>query len=217
MQKERRPNRQVARTKSWIFDALMILMNEKPYGKITVSDITEKAGIARPTFYRNFRDKSHVIFDCLSKTINTEILNIEKDKKEEWQKTIVLMFDYDYMIKNQKALKKILSTVDIEDHLYREVQKLPMSLLKKYRERLSEEEYLICRYKLCYQITGSLRVFFDWFINNMPMPVNDIVAALNAMNNPGTVRYQNLPDIVVRLSHVELRQPPAFPLTKFHP
>jgi AcrR family transcriptional regulator len=200
-QKTSKPNRQVQRTKSWIFEAVMLLMDEKPYDKITVSDITEKAGIARQTFYRNFGDKDDVVFEYLENTINTELLNKEKTQKDNIQDTIVLMFDFKYMIKNQKNLKKILSLADIENRISRDVQKLPMSFMKHYKEKLSAEEYLICRYKLCYQIIGSLRVFFDWFINNMPMPVEKFISMLNAMNVPKNVQYRNIPNIVVRLKN----------------
>ena len=201
MQKSNRNNRQVQRTKSWIFDALMLLMDEKPYGKITVSDITEKAGIARPTFYRNYDDKDDVVFEYLRNTFSTELLSAEKDNRKEKQDTIVLVFDHTYMIKHQKNLKKILAAADIENRIFREIEKLPMAFIKHYAENLSEKEYLICRYKLCYQITGSLRIIFDWFINNMPMPVETIIAILNAMNVPKTVQYRTIPGIVVRLKN----------------
>jgi len=199
MQKSNKHNRQVQRTKSWIFEALMLLMDEIPYSKITVSDISEKAGIARTTFYHNYDDKDDVLFEYLAKTINTELLNIEKAKNDDKQNDIVLMFDYKYMIKYQKNLKKILLITDIENRVTRETLEFPMSLMKHYKKKLSAQEYLICRYKLCYQITGSLRLFFDWFINDMPLPVENIVTMLNAMNVPKTIQYRNIPSIVVRL------------------
>ena len=74
-----------------------------------------------------------------------------------------------------------------------------MSFIDQYKSKLSEHEYLVCRYKICYQITGSLRVVFDWFVNDMPMPIENIVTMLNAMNIPKTVQYRNLPSILVRL------------------
>jgi AcrR family transcriptional regulator len=194
-----KPNRQVERTKSWIFDAIMLLMDEMPYKKITVLDICEKAGVARPTFYRYYDDKDDVLFEYLAKTINTELLNIEKAKNDDKQNDIVLMFDYKYMIKYQKNLKKILLITDIENRVTRETLEFPMSLMKHYKKKLSAQEYLICRYKLCYQITGSLRLFFDWFINDMPLPVENIVTMLNAMNVPKTIQYRNIPSIIVRL------------------
>jgi AcrR family transcriptional regulator len=200
MQKITKPNRQVERTKSWIFDALMLLMDEKPYNKITVSDIADKAGIARPTFYRNYNDKDDIVFNYLLNTLNMELLNREKNNE---QNTIVLMFDHKYMIKHQKNLKKILSTSDIENRIFRNLQEFPLSFIKHYKEKLSKEDYLFCRYKICYQITGSLRVFFDWFINNMPMPAENIISLLNDMNNPRPGQHETIPNIVVRLKNVE--------------
>lgn len=198
IQKQSKPNRQVERTKSWIFEALMLRMDEKPYDRITVSDICEKAGVARPTFYRNYEDKDDVIFEYLMHTFSTELLNAEKTGKSDKQDTIVLLFDFKYMIKHQKNIKKILATADIENRIFRELQKFPMSFIKQYKAKLTANEYLICRYKLCYQITGSLRVFFDWFVNDMPMPIENIVTMLNAMNIPRTTQYRNIPSIFVQ-------------------
>jgi len=194
-----KPNRQIERTKSWIFDAILLLMDEMPYKKITVSDVCDKAGVARPTFYRYYDDKDDVLFEYLMKTINMELLNIEKAKKDDKQDNIVLMFDYKYMIKYQKNLKKILLVTDIENRIARETLEFPMSLMKHYRKKLTAHEYLVCRYKLCYQITGTLRLFFDWYINDMPMPVENIVTMINSMNNPKPVQYRNVPSFFVQM------------------
>jgi len=191
LQKSSSHNRQVQRTKSWIFDALMLLMDEKPYEKITVSDIADKAGVARPTFYRNFDDKDEVVLEYLNNSFSTE--------KDDKHNNIILLFDDKYLIKHQKNLKKVLNTASIENRIYRELQKYTLSLAEHYKKQLSADEYLICRYKICYQITGSLRIIFDWFINNMPMPVDNIVSMLNAMNIPRTVQYRYIPGVVVRL------------------
>jgi AcrR family transcriptional regulator len=199
LQKSGKPNRQVERTKSWIFDALMLLMDEKPYDKITVSDIADKAGVARPTFYRNFDDKDEVILQYLNKSFNSELMSTEKIDKGDKPNNIVLTFDVTYLIKNQRNLKKILSTADVEARIYRELQIYTLSLIKSYKKLLSAEEYLICHYKICYQMTGSLKVLFDWFINNMPMPIEKLVPMLNAMNVPKTVQYSNIPGVEVRI------------------
>ena len=194
-----KPNRQVERTKSWIFDALMLLIDEKPYEKITVSDIAGKAGVARPTFYRNFDGKDEVILQYLSNSFKPELLSTEKAGKEGKPNNIVLVFDVAYMIKHQINLKKVLSTASVEALIYRKLQIYTLSLINSYKKSLSAEEYLICRYKICYQITGSLKVLFDWFINSMPMPVEKLVPMLNAMNIPKTIQRGNIPGVEVRL------------------
>jgi AcrR family transcriptional regulator len=179
----------------------MLLMDEKPYSKITVSDITEKAGIARQTFYRNYGDKDDVIFEYLINSFNTEMMNIETSQKDGEQNNIVFIFDYRYMVKNKKILKKILSVTEIENRIFRDLQKYPMSLIKQFKGKLSAEEYLIGRYKLCYQITGFLSLFSDWFINDMPMPVEKLISMINSMNTPKTIQLRNIPSILVKLKN----------------
>ncbi|MDR1352861.1 MAG: TetR/AcrR family transcriptional regulator [Treponema sp.] len=200
VQKSSSNNRQVQRTRSWIFEALMILMDEKPYKKITVSDITEKAGIARQTFYHNYDDKDDVVFEYVKNTMHTDLLKIETNQDSKKQNDIVLTFNHTYMVKHRDTLKKILSTADIENRILREVQGLPLSLIKPFKGKLSREEYLIFRYKICYQITGCLRVFLDWFLTDMPLAVDKFVSVLNAMTIPKEVLYRNIPNIVIRIS-----------------
>jgi len=194
-----KPNRQIQRTKSWIFDAIMLLMDEKPYEKITVSDITEKAGIARQTFYYTYNDKDDVVFEYLMNSFNTDLLSIETSQNDKKQDIILFIFDYQYMVKNQKILEKILSVDVIKSRIFRDLQKYPMSLIENYKKKLSAEEYLIGRYKLCYQITGFLSLFFDWFVNGMPMPVEKFIPMINAMNIPKTVQLRSIPGVEVRI------------------
>lgn len=198
MQKSISNNRQVQRTKGWIFEALMILMEEKPYEKITVSDIVDKAGIARQTFYRNFNDKNEVIFEYARNT--DDLSGIEKGEGSKERYQIVLTFNYNYTIKHRKELKKILSTPCIENHILRGIKEIPPDLLKPLKKSLSKEEYKICRYKLCYQITGCRRVFLDWFLEDMPLPIDNLVFMINAINTPKDMIYSNLPSIVVRVN-----------------
>ena len=53
--------KQSDQSKQYMVEALLALMREKPYNLISVKDITEKAGVARLTFYRNFETKEDII------------------------------------------------------------------------------------------------------------------------------------------------------------
>ena len=199
LQKSITHNRQVQRTKGWIFEAVMILMDEKPYNKITVQDITEKAGVARQTFYRNYEGKDDVIFEYLANTLKTELLNIENSGKTGAQNNITLVFNYAYMIERRANLKKILSLAEIESRIFTEIYAYTLEILAHYKDGLSSEEYHVCRYKLVYQMTGCLQVLFDWFIHDMPLPVDKLFSMLNAMNIPKAAQYRSIPNIVVRV------------------
>lgn len=54
-------NKQVLRSKEWIFEALTYLMKSKKFQNISISEITNKAGVARLTFYRNYNSKEDII------------------------------------------------------------------------------------------------------------------------------------------------------------
>lgn len=45
----------------YVLDALVMLMDEKDYGSITVMDIVAKAGVSRVSYYRHFKSKEDVL------------------------------------------------------------------------------------------------------------------------------------------------------------
>ena len=45
------------RSRDALGDALIALMQEKPFDDITVQEVLDQAGVSRSTFYHHFRDK----------------------------------------------------------------------------------------------------------------------------------------------------------------
>jgi len=56
-----RLNKQVARTRRWILDALLELLAHTPYDDIRIGALAEAAGVSRQSFYRNFGTKGDVV------------------------------------------------------------------------------------------------------------------------------------------------------------
>ena len=54
-----------------LIESFKTLVMEKPFEKITVSDITDGAGVIRTTFYNHFHDK----YEVIERIINKELLN----------------------------------------------------------------------------------------------------------------------------------------------
>ena len=54
-------NKTALTSQSAIADALLNLMEEKPYTRISVSEICKSAGVSRQTFYTLFASKDNVI------------------------------------------------------------------------------------------------------------------------------------------------------------
>ena len=65
--------------KDSITEALIHLMRNKEYSRITISEIVKKAGVSRISFYRNFNSKEDIIIKYLEKAI--------KDWGEKWEQS----------------------------------------------------------------------------------------------------------------------------------
>ena len=58
-------------TRECMTTALLKLMKEKPFEKITVSDIVKRAGVSRTAFYRNYSVKEDILGDIRQKLLDT--------------------------------------------------------------------------------------------------------------------------------------------------
>ncbi len=65
--------------KESIGNALMMLMKQKTLSEITVTEIITKAGVARASYYRNFKNKEDIIHSCIASALD----KIRKDKIRE--------------------------------------------------------------------------------------------------------------------------------------
>ena len=54
-------NEQSEFSKQCLTDALFLLLEHKPFQKITIKELTEKAGVSRLTFYRSFDTKEDIL------------------------------------------------------------------------------------------------------------------------------------------------------------
>jgi len=200
MSKVKVPNRQVQRTCSWILEAVLLLIDEKPYDNITVSDITKKAGIARQTFYRNYKDKDEVIIEYFKNIFSSESIAVENINDKNKFENILLTFNIKYMIKHQKNLKKMMKSVGGIENLFMDrFNDWQEMLMKQGKKKMDSEMLLIYRYKIYYQITGILRILLDWFKNDMPLPINDLVKLLNYFTIDTKTHYENVPNIKIKI------------------
>ena len=61
MTRQEKLDRRSRRSRRLIVDALLALMREKRYARITVQEIIDRADVGRSTFYAQFRNKDDVL------------------------------------------------------------------------------------------------------------------------------------------------------------
>ncbi len=68
-------------TRDYIFKSFKKLLETKSFDEITVSEITEKAGVSRMSFYRNFKSKEDLTLQGLGEIIKKVEENIKQHGK----------------------------------------------------------------------------------------------------------------------------------------
>jgi probable dihydroxyacetone kinase regulator len=76
-------------TKQAIASGFKIVMNQKSFDKITITDITKSCGLNRQTFYYHFQDK----FELLNWIFYNEVINVLTDDLtlDKWQDILLRM------------------------------------------------------------------------------------------------------------------------------
>lgn len=76
--------------KGYIIESFLRLLAKKPYNSITVTDVVKKAGVARATFYRNYKSidnllnvTSSLLADTLNKNLSIILLEQDENKATE--------------------------------------------------------------------------------------------------------------------------------------
>ena len=58
-------------TRDSLFEALLILVEKKPFEKITVSELVKRAGVSRTAFYRNYNSITEIVEERLFGLLDT--------------------------------------------------------------------------------------------------------------------------------------------------
>lgn len=70
-------------TKECLQTALIRLMGEKPFEKITVTELVKKSGVSRMAFYRNYNSKEDILKEMAESFVMTVKKSLENPKYEE--------------------------------------------------------------------------------------------------------------------------------------
>lgn len=108
---DKKQDRRVRRSQKLLFDALMALITEKDYESITVSEIVNRADVARATFYVHFDDKNALLLsslDTLAETIVEEVKGFSKEDLLSGTLHPALVV-FDYLQRNPVLFRVILN------------------------------------------------------------------------------------------------------------
>lgn len=109
MSKKKKVDLRIQRSRSSMQAALAVLMEEKLYEKIKISEITDQALVARPTFYLHFKTKDELLLSVIDEFFKQFFEDFDQfllgfpDNFEE-----SLQFILDELAKNSKEILMII-------------------------------------------------------------------------------------------------------------
>lgn len=150
-------------TKESIFTALMILMEQKNFKDITITEMTKKAGVSRMAFYRNYTVMEDIII-CYLDELLEEYSNHILDFEEIYQYESICLY-FSYFRKHEKFMTNLINS-NLANLLLERCIKLFNLLCKEIVCKKSfsplEESYAI------QFIAGGLyRLLIQWAKNGM--------------------------------------------------
>ncbi|HWT77117.1 MAG TPA: TetR/AcrR family transcriptional regulator [Mobilitalea sp.] len=164
-------NKQVQRTREWVFGALLFLLDTIPYDELKISSITEKAGVARQTFYRNYKSKDDIIITYMDDLFREYRNRVHNAADKHPSKIYVLMFQL--MMEQRNALTKI-KNAKLDYLLYEHFYNYNKFFLEKMLQNEADRSSLYDIYSIKYQIGGAATIMLEWIKQDMPLAPEEI-------------------------------------------
>ena len=163
-------------TREYIFQSFFKLLETVSYEKLSVSNITDKAGVSRMSFYRNFKSKEDLVKESLNKTIN-HLQALIKNQESKNEYTIIKCFFETF--KEYKTLLISLSNSPISKTITN-ITKL------KLQENFPQDTFnKTQKYVPVFYYSAIISVMFEWLNNGCeesPEEMSRFLCSLTAVD-----------------------------------
>jgi len=161
------------RTREALLNAFMELLRTRSFQKITITDITTRAGIARHTFYNHYQTKVELLNTLVDLILDQFFSGIDNwnfylaDPQEELQ--MFTSFFQAWM--DHADIVRLLNSVDMDNVL---VERLKTFFTRFYHERVTREmpgvNLKLAEYIVSFNAYSLLGILKPWFADKMRYP-----------------------------------------------
>ncbi len=162
---KKQPER-TAMTRGILIEAFLELCKHKPFDKITISEISAKAGYNRSTFYQYFNDVHHLL-SCIEDEMLEYIKDAVVNKIGKVRPENFFVDGFMQIHENKRYILKLLLGGSINTF----PSKLKKSLIPLFAEQMHmsmDDEQTI--YKLDFYLSGIISIVSRWVTSDAPMP-----------------------------------------------
>ena len=144
-------------TKKALLKAFGELIEEKPFNKITINDLTKRCGLNRMTFYYHFDN----IYELMIWGLETQMHEVSKDcvNYENWKTGYLRIFDF--ALERKMYIKKIFQTIEqehLEHYLNQIAERMVLAVIDDRigDKKLDEDDRLFTAQICAHVLVGTL-------------------------------------------------------------
>lgn len=178
-------------TKRALEEALKTMLLKKPIHKITISDIAEKCGINRMTFYYHFKD----IYDLVEWSCVEDAAKALDGKKtyDTWQQGFLQIFQA--ILDNKPFIQNVYNSVSreqVETYLYTLTHSLFIGVIEERAlamevdVREADKQFIADFYKFAF-----VGLMLDWIKNGMRKDPQEMINKLSIVIEGNMTRVLN--------------------------
>lgn len=192
-------DRRVRRTRRMLQEALVSLVEERGYDRLTVQDVLDRADVGRSTFYAHFRDKDALFMSCFDDL--REDLRGELDAmtaghpSTDAHRPVGLIFAHAY--RNRLVYRAVCGRQGGTEFTHR-LQRLLFDLLREHLQAAGTR--LPVDLVAEYHASALLGVLVWWVRQDFPYGPDEMAAMCHELTAPGVMAGLRTPDGVRTVS-----------------
>lgn len=148
-------NKRTRFTRMCIGEAVFVLMDNKEYEKIKISDIVKTAGVSRMTFYHYYETKEDALSDYFHEIVAGYIRECknEPDKVGQFHDRSSIIHALNYFDQYETFITKLVKA---------KLQYILWDAINNYMDKRIMPKYKIPAYELYFYAGALLNVFLKW-------------------------------------------------------
>lgn len=177
----------IRRSKKLLANALLELLEENPFAKISVLDVCEKASIRRATFYKHFESKDHLleyIIEELLDDLYAETVQTARCQSVEDVMTSLIEKTVDFIVDNKEKILLIIQKNKIERISALLIHTLTGSLKYLTSQMETLDEHNVPKNILIDFFSGGIvNMGLNWILSPTPCTKEELLSFFHTLLN----------------------------------
>ena len=169
------------KSKKWIMDSLLALMNEKEFNNITITEIIKRADLTRQTFYRHFTSKEDVLHAYISEIYNNCFEKVNTLEEKTLFNVLVTYFTY---WENNKDLLLLADKCNLNYNIMDFYYKYMDNALDMITDKVVSKNENEINYVKNFILGGFINVKMIWMKNNFKEGPQELAQTIINLLNP---------------------------------